>query len=241
MVGSPGEEIVGKIVSEIFATIKKKGEGEEEVTQQATPETATIVEERVPTSQRVELMKKNLKRVCKPQVQYYHATEVLNDVISTVIRVKGIEDVFDIEAESIVAVTVNKKLYFVVRGNLGEFALPLGSVCDILRTLYKIISKYDLESGLPKNQEPEFWRFILSLNIPARALDPAWYEVPQSLPPCPERIIIIDALDGIAVVLKKGKDVVALLDEDIEQLVNSIRMAEKGKLGGEAVTLPCTL
>lgn len=241
MSNTPGEQIVGKIVSEIFATIKKKGEGEEVTTPVGTPEEATIVEERVPTSQRVELMKKNLKRVCKPQVQYYHSSEVLNDAFMTLVRVRGIEDIFDIEAESIVAVTVNKKLYFVIRGDLGEFALPLGDVCDVLRQLYKIISQYDIESGLPKNEEPEFWRFILSLNVPARALPPEWYELPQSLPPCPERIIILDAIDGIAVILKKGKDVVALLDDDIERVVRFIRMAESGKLGGEPVNLPCAL
>lgn len=241
MTATAGEEIVGKIVSEIFATIKKKGEGEEATTQTETPTKAVMVEEKVPTSQRIELMKKNLKRVCKPQIQYYHVDEVLNEAISTVVRIRGIEDIFDIEAETITAVTINKKLYFVFKGDLGEFSLPLGDVCDVLGRIYKIISKYDLESGLPRTEEPEFWRFILSLNIPARALPPEWYELPQNLPPCPERIIILDAIDGIAVILKKGKDVVALLDSDIEQVVNSIRMAERGKLGGEPVNLPCAL
>lgn len=236
-----GDEIVGKIVSEIFATIKNNGEGEEATTLEETPKESLIVKERVPTSERVELMKKNLKRVCKPQIQYYHSSEVLNEAFTTLVKIRGVEDILDIEAETITAVTVNKKLYFVIRGDFGEFALPLGDVCDILRQLYKIISKYDLDSGLLKTEEPEFWRVILGLNIPTRALSPTWYELPQSLPPCPERIIILDAIDGIAIILKKGKDIVALLDDDIEQVVNTIRMAERGKLGGEPINLPCAL
>jgi len=219
--------IVALLKGELEATFKeleqKPSEIEEALNEGGEPietkaETTPMGEEKVvnvvsrqSTTKRVKQSQRQIPAISLPKIEVVTVEEFIEDTLMAVCSGVSFMDVGDVVAESVNVIIGTRTLYVSVKGEYGDFAVPIGVISLLLRRVWQMATiTPELMDWLEKNQIPE----------PVGEPDPETLECDER---CPKRITAVIDYGQLFIAFSKPKECVVMVPSDIFMLFQTLR------------------